>query len=411
MSTTRVLFLPAYFGFPSHFIPLVKLYQRMPQLRYDAAFLLPQPAKADIAQQNARGFDEAVRFYYGSEFLSHFNLPVLQLKQQFGVLNEIAAYREFNPDLIIDDTNLTTILARQIRWLPRLALARNGVFGDCAGPKHYKHSLDSFVATLAPPPRSIELPASIDGYFEAEAHIVPATRSIEPMPGLPDGGRRALYSGPLILNEGEEKILHSEGLRCFCEANRGRQLVYVTFGADAVRRPHRKVWDCLRELLRREFAVITNIRPADEADAGTSLRRDSYFHSATLPMHYVCSRADLIIHVCGSATYHYPILHGKPTITIGTQCRDREGVAQALVARGLSLHLPAPTETDGFGNMFAEALDLYESACHPFDEKLGARHGAQRLDIAATAAGFDIEAAIDTALSAAPVSSIGRLQT
>lgn len=68
---------PSYFGFPSHFIPLVKLYQRLAGSTYDAAFVLPRLAPTDIAAQRRNGFNENTLFYYGSEFLSQFDLPVL----------------------------------------------------------------------------------------------------------------------------------------------------------------------------------------------------------------------------------------------------------------------------------------------------------------------------------------------
>jgi UDP:flavonoid glycosyltransferase YjiC (YdhE family) len=400
----RVLFLPPYFGFPSHFIPLVKLYQRMSDARYDVAFVLPRLTPEEITAQKSYGFEQA-RYYYDPEFLARFELPVLDVKQQFSAVTELAAYRKFAPDLIVDDSNLTTALARQIRRLPRLTIARTGIFDGSPGPHAYAHSLSSVISTLRPLAGStFVLPNSIDSYFEAEAHLVPATPLLEPMPGLRGLRTRSFYCGPLLLDEEEEKVFasHEHGLVDFFRVNRERKIAYVTFGIGASRNPHSSVWGCLHELLGRGWAVVTNMMPTEHTENGArSYPRENCFFSRALPMHFVCSRVDLVIHVCGSATYHYPILHRKPAITIGTQCRDREDVAQRLCALGLSHHLPAPGETADFQKLFVDALDRYESNDFPFDAALRTRLEATCLEIESTAARFDIDAAIDAALSAA----------
>jgi UDP:flavonoid glycosyltransferase YjiC (YdhE family) len=400
MSRTRVLFLPAFFGFPSHFITLLKLYQRLPPNKYDVAFLVPRLTPAEIEAQTTAGFNAQAAYYYSSEFLSHFDLPVLDLKQQFSVINELAAYRKFSPDVVVDDCTLTTALARYLEWRPRIAVTRTGVFGNPIRRWRHRSTLDSTVESLrAPPPLRFQQPESLDGYFDAEVHLIPGTRTVEWLPCLPHGGARAFYSGPLMLDEREELLFHSEPLAQFMEANRGRRIAYVTFGIDASRSPHPQVQDCLRHLLYSDFAVVTNVRLVDPS---TEMRdpalRERYFHSLTVPMHYVCSRASLIVHVCGGM-YHYPILHGKPAITIGTQCRDRELIAQTLRSLGLSEHLAAPAETDTFVDDFVDALDRYQSGRPPFDAGLADRLAALRREVEAIAASFNMEAAIDSALS------------
>lgn len=392
MSRTRILFLPCYFGIPSHFIPLAKLYQRLPKDKYDAAFFLPRISPQEIEAQKAAGFNTAAAYYYSDEFLSHFDLPTLDLPQRFGVMNELAAYRKFRPDLIIDDSNLTTALARRIDWRPRLAIARTGVFGAAADQATCPHSLSAMMDMYrVPAPFRLEIPRTIDGYFEAEAHLIPGTRSLESLPELPDGGRRAFYCGPLMLDECEERLFQSEPLAQFIEANGGRRITYVTFGIDASKEANAKVGECLRELLRRDFAVVTNLSVA--------VSHERCFHSNRVPMHYLCSRASLIVHVAGSATYHYPILHGKPAITVGTRARDREEIARTLCARALSHHIPATAEADGFYESFVDALDRLETSRFPFDAELPSRLTAQRQEIGKVTTSFDIDAAICAALS------------
>ena len=403
MSKIRVLFLPPFFGFPSHFIPLVKLYQQLGTRDYEAGFLLPRCAPEDIAALRKSGLDESLCYYYSREFLTGFDVPVIRARQQFSLVSELAAYKEFAPDVLIDDSNPITALARQATRIPRLTIARTGIFNHEDTPTRYRHSLDTIMATLREPGRSIfSLPGSLDGYFEAEAHVIPATRSIESLAGLPTAGTSAYHCGPLLLDAEEERRFYSDELREFFEANRGRRVAYVTFGVDASRNPHSRVWDCVRELERRDFAVITNLSVEAQAGCSAQQQRDRYVCVDALPMHYVCSRVSLVVHVCGSATYHYPILHGCAAITIGTQCRDREKTARTLCALGLSQHVPAPAESDEFSELFTEALDRYETGRFPFDNSLAQRMSSAREEMATTAAQFRIDAAIQSALEKAP---------
>src|SRR5690606_32978291 len=162
MSRVRILFVPCYFGLPSHFVPLLKLYQRLPANKYEAAFFLPRMSRAEVEAQIAGGFNPEAAYYYGDAFLTRFDIPILDLEQRYGVINELAAYTKFSPDLVIDDSSFTTALARQIQRRPRLTIARTGIFGDRSSCAHYPHSLDPMVGRLRVPPRPrLELPGSL----------------------------------------------------------------------------------------------------------------------------------------------------------------------------------------------------------------------------------------------------------
>jgi UDP:flavonoid glycosyltransferase YjiC (YdhE family) len=76
-------------------------------------------------------------------------------------------------------------------------------------------------------------------------------------------------------------------------------------------------------------------------------------------MHYLCSNVELVVHHCGSGTYHYPIIHNVPTITIGTKSYDRDDVAARLEELGISIHIPAPDECEDFVGRFKEAVRSY----------------------------------------------------
>lgn len=397
MSRTRILFLPCFFGVPSHFIPLVKLYQRLPKDQYEVAFVRPDMSAGQIGTHNP-----GAAYYYSDEFLSHFDIPVLPLKQRFGVMNELAAYARFAPDLIIDDTNLTTALARQLKWYPRLTIARTGFFGVTPAVAPYPYGTSALIDLYqVPAPFRNRMPATVDGYFEAEGYVVPGVRSLEYVPDLTNRDLPVFFSGPLLMDAQEELVLLSDPLEQFLHANRDRRIAYLTLGIDASKNPHSQVLESLHELLRRDFAVITNVKsPQPLADG-------RYFHTSTVPMHYVCSRASLIVHVSGSATYHYPILHAKPAITIGTQIREREEIAQTLCRRGLSLHLPAPAEAEDFPSLFAAALDRLDQGSHPFDADLGERLNAHRLEIETALELFDLGAVIEATIARGKASRAG----
>jgi UDP:flavonoid glycosyltransferase YjiC (YdhE family) len=117
-------------------------------------------------------------------------------------------------------------------------------------------------------------------------------------------------------------------------------------------------------------------------------------------MHLVSSHVDLMVHQCGSGTYHYPLLHNVPAITIGTQCYDREEVAVRLEELGASTHIPSPAECDDFVERFKRTVaeHLGESGAR-LQER---RECLSRLknEIEQTVAAFDFEGLLDRAAGA-----------
>jgi UDP:flavonoid glycosyltransferase YjiC (YdhE family) len=396
----RILFLPPFFGYPSHFIPLVKLYQQLSRHHQEVAFLLPQLSPRDITALGEKGFNLSAGYYYSNEFLSSFDLPVLEIKQQFSVFSELAAYTKFQPTLIVDDTNLTTYIARQVRHIPRITIVRSGVFNDDK-PQRYRHSLEPLISKfLFQGSIPFKKPPQLEDFFQAEAFVVPGSNLIENVHIPHHASERTFSAGPLILNEREELQFHSNELESFVNANRDRKIVYVTFGVDPTTSASPALLECVKGLIRREYSIVTNFRPIASVNLlpDCPVPQNRYFYSTAIPMHYVCERADLVIHVCGSATYHYPIMHGKPAITIGTQTRDRENVAQHLCAHGLSHHVPAPTENTDFISQFESAIQLYETGAYPFDHLLPYRLAKLREELKDTAARFSFDRVIESAL-------------
>jgi UDP:flavonoid glycosyltransferase YjiC (YdhE family) len=147
-------------------------------------------------------------------------------------------------------------------------------------------------------------------------------------------------------------------------------------------------------LLDNGLAVVSSISIPNLTDA----QREAYYYANYLPMHFVCSNVDLMIHQCGSGTYHYPILHDLPTITVGSGCYDREDVAVRLMELGVSVHLPGPVEQSDFRERFKSAIDQYLTNPSGFlpqrEEKL---RGLNR-EIQETVAGFNFPEVLHSAI-------------
>lgn len=215
--------------------------------------------------------------------------------------------------------------------------------------------------------------------FDAEKKIVPGIPSLEVLPEPLVKDPSYVFAGPLIM---EDRLIERvnkyasaglgstgkgrefTGIRRYFESNEDRFTVYFTFGNVAKATP--EIVEAIRFLLDNDAAVITNI-DIGGLKPGWEQR---YFFQSYLPMHLVCSNADLMIHHCGSGTYQYSILHQVPSITIGTRCFDREEVALRLEKCGVSRHIPSPDEITDFvpvfkktaGEFFDRSGTLYRQA-------------------------------------------------
>lgn len=187
---------------------------------------------------------------------------------------------------------------------------------------------------------------NVKDLFKADAYIVPGVSSVEIPPELAANQSKYYYSGPLILDD----YAVEGSLKDFTGKNKDRTIVYLTYGLAPP--PPAQIIACLTYILEKNMAVITNV----QNDALRDAFRDTLYYSPFLPMHYVCQAADVIIHHCGCGAYHYPILHEKPWITLGTMRYDREDVALKLEELGLSTHLPAPEE-ENFTEHFKSSLE------------------------------------------------------
>ncbi|MBD3557351.1 hypothetical protein H6S82_00510 [Planktothrix sp. FACHB-1355] len=346
----KVLFTFLYRGGLAHLNPLIALHYQCRRQNIETAFLVPR---------------------FRHEFLKKFNLNVLDIDHQpsekMGFRTEIQAYGKYKPDVVIDDMSMTTQFAAQVSQLPRITIQRTGIFPfeTRVNPKH-QHSMDPFDISKIPKVSflGIPQPRKFTDLFAAEGKIVPGIRSLEVLPPQIAGDPGYFFAGPLIIddfiaeagnqqlsftsvskeNPNIENLRDFSSLRQFFETNGNRKTVYLTYGTIAVGDAPPAIDELIKYLLSEGVAVVSSVPLVDVEKKYQPL----YFFSRYLPMHFVCERVDLMIHHCGSGTYHYPIIHNVPTIIIGTRCFDREEVAYRLAEKGAASFLPDPVEEPEF---------------------------------------------------------------
>lgn len=380
----RILFVPLDVDVLSHQIPLLVLSRMLTGPSVSTAFLLPRHSHGLLRQLGAE---------------------VLDVEHDSFLHTEIRAYKRFAPDVVVDDTSFSTGLATTMAQLPRVTIQRKGLFpGDPPRNPQHQHSLGvrgiERVAELTK--LGLTTGRALPDFFNAPVKIVPGVRSIEVLPPALADDPSYVFAGPLLMED--FLVSHgapvSEGGRAaaidigelknftpleeFFEANRGRRIVYLTVGL--VLLPASPVFDCIRFLLDRGIAVVTNINfTPPEGQGGL------YFRARYLPMHLVCSRVDLAIHHCGSGAYHYPILHGLPSVTIGSGCYDRDDVAVRLEELGTSVHVPPPQECEDFVGRFKAAVDRYFDEDGGFMRERRARVAVLKGEVERAQRAFDFE--------------------
>jgi UDP:flavonoid glycosyltransferase YjiC (YdhE family) len=393
----KVLFVPLPEGGAAHLIPLLALNKMLAGTSVETAFLVPGSMHT---------------------FLRQFGVNVLDIDNQLfihnGLRSEMRAYRKFPPDVVVDDANPSTGFATALAHLTRVAIHRTGMFpGGEPRNKNHRHSMAVSELTNLPDVTflGLEQPQTFTDFFKAQMKIVPGIKSIEVLPSHLLDDSSYVFAGPLLLEDymmGEVGLAHLkdldgslhldsfmnfEPLQKFFYANRHRRIAYATFGTHA--NASAPMLDALKYLLDKETAVVSSLRIENLSASQSEL----YYYANYLPMHFVCSNVDIMIHQCGSGTYHYPIMHNLPTITIGTGCHDREDVAMRLEELGVSKHLPGPEERADFYETFKETIKRL------FDDPAGLlprreeNLAALNLEIKETMAAFNFEEVLHTALA------------
>ena len=386
----RVLFIP-YGGSISHSIPLIALSRMLDKEAFKIAFLLPRGKHQLAARLELNIID--------INYLS---------TAQHSFRTELRAYKLFSPDVVIDDTNSITGLTTAFVKLPRVTIQRTGLFpGSMPCDPDYEFSI-KFDMGQVPDMTFMELPQpqKFSDFFNADYKIVPGIPSIEQLPPSLSYDPTYFFSGPLLLEDYMmEQVIDlptradgapgAEGnfaaLERFFAEHAQRRRIYITYGTVAQAGP--QILSCMRRLIRQRTTVVTSI----ELEGLSAEERKYYFYAPYLPMNYVCKNVNLMIHQCGSGTYHYPIIHKLPTITIGTRTYDRDGVARRLQELGVSTHLKAPEERSDFEEEFQETIERYYESDGELVAEMRQRMAAINEEISRTAAAFNLEAVLQKA--------------
>jgi UDP:flavonoid glycosyltransferase YjiC (YdhE family) len=376
----RILYVPFHEGSISHQIPLLALNRLMRHCSVDYAFLLP-------------------KLFH--EYFDRNQVSFLNLDYDGSVHREIEAYRKYRPDVVVDDWSLSTGFATSIAGIPRVTIQRISTFpGRSPRNSQHKHSIEiDFNRYPDVTALGLKQPRKLSDLFEnASMKIIPGIRSVETLPDALKDDSSYVYCGPLLWDDhfvadahGPESGAQPQGvsgfetLERFFDAHQDRKMVYFTFGnvakaADAIRK-------CIHWLLEAEVAVITNIK----VDPLSSKSAPHYLYAKFIPMHFVCSKVDLMIHPGSTGGYHYPILHNLPSITIGTNYYNYEDAAIRLHELGASVHLPAPEENDDFLSTFKTVFERYFGGSTTLIEDQKKALAALKSEVDKTAAEFNYE--------------------
>jgi UDP:flavonoid glycosyltransferase YjiC (YdhE family) len=347
----KVLFVPMLQGGLSHLLPLMALNNMLANTSIETAFLVPGEQHALLRERG---------------------IPILDIDHN-GFRTEIPAYKKYKPDVVVDDASLSTGAATLFTGVPRVAIHRTGMFlGDVPrNPKH-GHSMHISPADLKNKWKGLAHlglpePSIYSDLFRARYKIVPGIPSIEVLPAALRNDPTYFFAGPLVMDDhlvgnisrGDKygfTLSNSKNLaplQEFFENHRDRNRVYVTFGT--VAKPTQEVRDCLQFLMDNDIAVVSNVRLDNLSEAHQAL----HYYAAYLPMHYVCSNVDVMVHHCGCGTYQYPVMHEVPSIIVGTQCFDRDDVGMRLEDLGTSVYLPGPQENEDFVSDFKRTVEEF----------------------------------------------------
>lgn len=373
----RVLFVPYPDGIASHGVPLLAL-RRLCDASIDTAFLVPAKARhlGSIAAVDVLDYD-----FTGA------------------LTTELDAYRHFRPDVVIDDCNPATCYAAAATGVARVTVLRLTAFpGYRPRDPHQGHTLPvadrvaRWIGSEIPPP-------TVESLCAADGHVIPAVPSIEPPAAAMAGDARHAYAGPLNLPDdwmmrlmvpSDRALAQHDALSRFLDRHAQRPIAFMTFGiAQGFREEGRA---CVRGLIARGVAVISTFSAGELGIASRPL----HYWSDVLPMHRVCARAAVVIHQCGSGTYHYPLLHGVPAVTLGTGFYDREDVALRLEELALSVHVRAGADERDYAGRVIEA------ACGWLEPAVAADYRRRvrplQEEIAHVSAAFHLRGLLDRAL-------------
>lgn len=393
----NILTIPYIAGGLSHLIPLYVLQQRYirrSNIKVRNHFLVNSNSQSFLIMQGVNClpidyvFDENMII---SNNLLRMNECVIEMEK---LASDIV-----KPSLIIEDTSFFTSLIAEKNQIPRISIQRTGIFRSI--DKRYRnanhvHSLQKVnnITESVSFSNSYNSEESIyndsdlfflQQYGKPKVKIIPGIPTIECLPENIEDGESYFYSGPLLVMDKPSKDL-SNRMDKFLNINKQKPIVFITTGT-IDRTPIEKY---IEFFVKRNYAVITTCNcEINEA------YKQEVFYNKLLPINYICGISNLVIHQCGSGMYHYPIMNRIPSLTIGTQCYDREDIALRLEELGVSGHIPHPDDNPDYWNIFLEMVERFKKNTlinYDMMDRL-------RIEINETMSNFEMEKVIEYALS------------
>ena len=392
----NILTIPYIAGGISHLIPLYVLQQKF--LRNNTSiknqFLVNSNSQKFLMMQGVDcapvdyGFEESLIM---SKNLLEINEHVVEMEKN--------AYDIIKPSLIIEDTSCFTPLIAEKNHIPRISIQRTGIFRSIdkrlRNDKHvhsfqkgsnfgksvgFSNLYNSEVSMFSNSDLHF-----LEQYIKPKTKIIPGIATIECLPENIENRESYFYSGPLLVMDKPSKDLSSR-LDEFLSFNKQKPIVFITTGT-IDRTP---IENFIEFFVKRGYAVITTCN----CDINEAYKK-MIFYNKLLPLNYICGISNLVIHQCSSGIYHYPLMNRVPSLTIGTQCYDREDIALRLQELGVSGHIPHPDDDQNYWNIFLEWVDKFEKNTltnfYAMDKL--------RLEINETMSNFDMEKVIQHALT------------
>ncbi|WP_417941113.1 hypothetical protein [Flavobacterium sp. RS13.1] len=392
----NILTIPYIAGGISHLIPLYVLQQKY--LRSNAEFknqfLVNNNSQIFLNMQGVSCVPVDYTFeenLISSKNFEKINERLIEMEQK--------AYDIVKPKVIIEDTACITPLIAEKNHIPRISIQRTGIFRAIdrryRNPNHV-HSFQkgSSVDKSESFSNSYNAEASffnktdlefLEQYIKPKAKIIPGISTIERLPDNIEDRDSYFYSGPLLVMDKPSKDL-SARLEEFLNNNKQKPIVFITTGT-VDRTP---IENFIEFFVKRNYAVITTCN----CEINNKYKQE-VFYNKLFPLNYICGISNLVIHQCSASIYHYPIMNRVASLTIGTQCYDREDIALRLQELGVSGHIPHPDDNADYWNVFLEMVNRFEdNTLTDFDmlDKLA-------VEINETMASFKMEKVIEYALA------------
>ena len=358
----NILTVPYIAGGISHLIPLYVLQQRYLRSNTEVKnqFLVNNNSQTFLKMQ---GID-CVPIDYTFEGNLIMSKDFLKINERL-IEMEQKAYDIVKPSLIIEDTSCITPLIAEKNHLPRISIQRTGIFRAIDNRFRNANHVHSFqkgsnIDTSVSFSNSYKSEVSmfnnsdlslLEQYVKPKVKIIPGISTIERLPENIESRESYFYSGPLLVMDKPSKDL-SNRLDGFLNINKRKPIVFITTGT-VDRTPIEKF---IEFFVKRNYAVITTCNCEIN-----EIYKQEVFYNRLLPLNYICGISSLVIHQCSAGMYHYPLMNRVPSLTIGTQCYDREDIALRLQELGVSGHIPHPDDNPNYWNIFLEMVNRFEN--------------------------------------------------